>query len=141
MKNFKLLILATMLLSVEFVNAQSWMDEVDRVTNSYSEVPGYYQAYQGSTPMTIGGMNVYYMFNEKGVVLLGMGSSSGRAFYDLASGLKDGRINSGTYTKSESAISLKMGESKTKSSWTHSPTQKTITKSDKKTKLVFIGRL
>jgi hypothetical protein len=106
-----------------------------------NEISGVYQVYIGSEKVNIDGNNMYYILNSKGIILIALGGSSGSAFYDVSGGIRDGRIMTGNYIKNGKTLTF-MGEAfEGKSIWNFSPSNKTITKSDKKVKLVFVENL
>lgn len=74
----------------------------------YSKVKGIYQTYLDGDPVVVENLNLYYVLNKNGIALMAFGSSPSRAFYDVAGGLKSGRIKSGNFTMTANDITIKL---------------------------------
>jgi len=106
----------------------------------YSKVAGLYQAYSSGIPVDIQGMNMYYVFNKNGIIVVAFGSSSGRAFADVSGGIKSGRILTGKYSLSGNLLSVKMDKGETKI-WRYKPSENSIESSSGTISLKFIENL
>ena len=82
----------------------------------------------------------YYVFNKKGVILQAAGSTQDRALYDIAGGIKEGRIIVGSYTLSRNNLKVKWNKSGNSVSWEYDSPMQTIYLSDK-LKLSFVQTL
>ena len=126
MKHFILLSKKKLLLSFcffIFLNSLS----TSSFAQSYNQVAGVYQAYQYGEPLIIEDMNMYYILNKNGIVLMAFGSSSGRAFSDVSNGISSGRIMTGDFTFSGDEITMKMNKGTGSTYWTYSSYNKTLT--------------
>ena len=85
----------------------------------YSKVAGIYQVYQNNQPLLIEGMNMYYVLNKNGIILLAMGRSTGTALSDVSGGISSGRISTGKFTMSSNSIIMTMKNAATSTYWTY----------------------
>jgi hypothetical protein len=133
-------------LNIGIAKSQDFYQQVDNMRKQKHGITtafrtGIYQMTKDSNPLKVDGQNIYYLLNDKGVILIGMGKSTKNAFYDISGGIKSGRINSGTYVYDSTfeTFNFKIGKANTKSSWKYDNTEGSIKKnSDNSTKLVFV---
>ena len=102
----------------------------------YSKVAGIYQVYQNNQPLLIEGMNMYYVLNKNGIILLAMGRSTGTALSDVSGGISSGRISTGKFTMSSNSIIMTMKNAATSTYWTYYSVDKTIVKDTLKLKFI-----
>ena len=155
----KICFFLALLTTVLFLNAQENPDNF-----RYQRVQGVYQLYEysepkvkssleqmiygtgssrkPSEPLKLDGMNFYYIFNSKGVVLFAIGNTPQKAFYDIQNGIKSGRITTGTYTFEDGGLlKMELGSDKNESEWIWSIVYTIILRSDYMTELKLIEKL
>ncbi len=126
------------ILSIVFFISMSIVS-TNAFSQNFSRVSGVYQAYQYSEPVDIQGMNMFYILNKNGLVFMAFGSSSGRAFTDIAGGIKSGRIMTGDFTMSGSDLTMNMKKGTGNTYWTYNSVDKSITNGS--ITLMYIGSL
>lgn len=104
---------------------------------NYNIISGIYQIRSENIPLN-SDLNMYYILNPKGVVLLGMGSTTGIAFYDLANGIRNGNILTGSYKIKGNRITITMKNGQEKE-WIYHSYNKSFT--SESAQLLFIDSL
>lgn len=102
------------------------LTSVKSFSQTYTREAGIYQAYQYSEPVKIEGMNIYYLLNKNGVVLLAFGSSHSTAFSDPTNGIKSGRIATGSFFMSGDELTMSMKKGTGNTYWTFNSNDNSI---------------
>ena len=97
---------------------------------------GVFQVYLDDTPFVLNGNNMYYLFNQHGLVMMGYDINEVSFLNNLSEGLNTKSIKSGTYTSHKTHVSLDIEDSSKKVNYTYDTLSKTLLNENMKIKWV-----